>query len=179
MKWWSESLEDLLLQPFTGSPDSSVLLNWWAMVHPVWPVFVLHSSRQVVLWWMLEIYIETESLDFFFFCFNENWKTCLLTLNLNNKGFYCCSLSWLLSYFIFIRLCFGVYLQELNVLLVWAGWGFCNQFLQFLFRDLHSRPTIQWFLWGLCKPRKQNSSVLTLDPCKNGTHGKQYMRLGY
>lgn len=115
----------------------------------------------------------------FFVCLNENWKTCLPALNLNNKGIYCCSLSWLLSYFIVIRLCFGVYLQELNVLLVWAVWGFCNQFLQFRFRDLHSRPTIQWFLWDLCKPSKQNSSVLTLDPCKNGTHGKQYMRLGY
>lgn len=144
MKWWSESLQDLLLPPFTGSPDSLVLLSWWAMAHPVWPILVLHPSRQVVSCWMLEICIEIESLDFF--CLNENWKTCLLILNLNNKGFACYSLSWLLSYCIFVRLCFGVYPQELNVLLIWAGWGFCNQFLQFHFRDLHSLPTIQWFL---------------------------------
>lgn len=83
-----------------------------------------------------------------FVCLNEDWKICLLTLTLKSKAFDCqynYGLNWLLSYCIFVGLCFDVYLQELNVLLVCAGRGFCNQFLQFHFRDLHIHPTIRWF----------------------------------
>lgn len=153
MKWWSECLEDLLLQPFTGSPDSLVLLSWWAMVHPVWPIFVLHPSRQVVLWWMLEIYIETESLDSFFFCLNENWKTCLLTLNLSNKGFYCCSLSWLLSYFIFIKLCWMCSWSGLAGVFVTSSCSFASeiytvaqQYIDFcgVYANLESKIHVFW-----------------------------------